>query len=164
MNEFNIEMHKIKLTEKLKNKLDEDLIYILENIGLPKKIVYSKIDFIEPIVESSIFLFGVANHLSDMKFGIELNTGRIITYGAYEENNFYSIINSSLNKLLLCSFTYNFFIRRLISSESLGTYYDNNNYEKYANLLKEMIFDIDKEASEKGAWSSLISEMSMGAI
>jgi hypothetical protein len=26
-----------------------------------------------------------------------------------------------------------------------------------------MIFDIDKEASEKGAWSSLISEMSMGA-
>ncbi|KAF2326491.1 hypothetical protein [Flavobacterium ginsenosidimutans] len=164
MNEFNVETHKIKLTGKIKNQLDKSLIYIIENIGLPKKIVYSKINFIDPIIEESIFCFGEATHLSDMKFGIELRTNRIITYGGYRENSFYSIINSNLDKLLLCSFIYDFVIRRLILSESFGAYYENCNYEKYASLLKEMIFDIDKEAAEKGAWASLINEMSIGAI
>lgn len=164
MNKFNIETHKIKLTEKIKKQLNSSLIYSIENIGLPNKIVYSKIDFTEPIIKESILFFGQSNHLLDIKFGIELKTNKIITYGLSNGNNLYSVVNSDLNKLLLCSFVYEFVIRRLIMLKSLGEYYENNNYEKYASLFKEMLFDIDTEACENGAWAGLITEMSMGAI
>lgn len=162
MEMFRNGLQKLVLSEEIKKSLDFDICYLLENIGIPKKIVYSELEFIKPKIEDGIFHFGYANHLTEMKFGIELKSNKVITYGKRGTSDYYSVINQSFNKLLLCSYCNDFFIRRLILSELLGKYHEH--HDKYAKLLRELIFDIDEEATKSGAWSNLIEEMSLGVI
>ncbi|MDR7211945.1 hypothetical protein [Flavobacterium piscis] len=164
---MNFRGQKIILAENIKKILDENTIFIIEKIGLPKKIIYNEYLYLsEPYLKDKVYLVlgKIPNTNTEHYLIINIETKEVFHEWNYDNIQNLVFLNSSIEKSLMCRFTYDFFIRRLILSESLGGYYDNCNYEKYASLLKEMIFDIDKEATEKGAWASLISEMSMGAI
>lgn len=161
-------LQRLKLSDEIKKIIDSNTVFLIENVGIPKKIIYSEIEFIIPCIESDYLKFGHANHLHEIQFGIELKSSRVISYGNFNNSNYYSVINENLQNLLVSSFCNDFFVRRLIHSEAFGPYYDNTpkggNFERYAGLLKDLISDIDERAANEGAWHSLIEEMSIGVI
>lgn len=164
---MNFKGQKFFLSQEIKKKLDESTIFTIEKIGLPKKIIYNEyLYFSEPYLKDKVHLVlgKIPNTNTEHYLIINVKTKEVFHEWNYDNIQNLVFLNSSIEKSLMCRFAYDFFIRRLILSESLGAYYENSNYEKYASLLKEMIFDIDREAAEKGAWASLINEMSMGAI
>lgn len=164
---MNFKGQKIILSQEIKKILDEKTIFILEKIGLPKKIIYNEYLYLsEPYLKDKVHLVlgKIPNTNTEHYLIINIKTKEVFHEWNYDNTQNLVFLNSSIEKSLICRFTYDFVIRRLILSESFGAYYDNHNYEKYASLLKEMILDVDKEATEKGAWASLINEMSMGAI
>lgn len=167
---LNFKGKKIKLSTKIKTIIDNDTVYILENVGIPNKITpLGGIEYeilSNPYIKNDkeLILGKTINTNTEHCFFLNIENNNIFHQWNYNNIPLNIFINSNIDKMLLCDFVYVALIRRLILSKSLGAYYDDANYEKYANLLNEIIFDIDEEATKKGAWCSLIQEMSIGAI
>ena len=162
----------VKLDEKIANKLDTETVFILEHIGIPNTTPMG----IDVEVISNSYLYKENNIVLGETKGEKLTHYlilNIIDNGVYFKWNYQDtpekvFINSNIKSMLLCEFSYHFFIRRLISSKVLGAYYDNSdsggNFEKYACLLEDIIKDIDERAAKEGVWHSLIEEMKLGVI
>jgi len=150
-----------KLSDEVKKHLSCNDIWLIENIGFPERMIGIPIIFAEPIVVKSNFIYvGYSMYNSVLQYGIDIKSKNIIIWNSENKTRFF--INSTMNQFLFSSYSYETFIRRLIRKKSLGDYYPN--YEIYAYLLRDLIFDIDNTAAEKGGWYDLITEMSMGAI
>lgn len=163
---------KIKIGQSLINKLDTKTVFILENIGMPEKIaplggIKFRILEVPYIQDGNLILGDVKGENNTHYLGMDLTMNNIYVEWNYDMAQ-KVFINTNIESLLLCNYSYYFFIHRLITSEALGVYYDNTskggNYDKYAYLLKSIIFDIDEDAAKKGIWSSLIQEMQLGVI
>ena len=162
----------VKLDKKLVNKLDSETMFILEHIGIPNTTPMG----VDVKVISNPYLYQENDIVLGETKGEKLTHYlmlNIIDNSVYFKWNYQDtpeevFINSNVKSMLLCEFSYQFFIRRLILSKALGAYYDNSdkggNYENYACLLEELIIDIDERAAKEGAWRSLIEEMKLGAI
>lgn len=167
--DYTDQFFKFRIPEIIQEFLHEDDLFYLTNIGLPQRILSNKFIFLETAIfdkKKNLLILGSNTHVEDWKLKIDIKK-RTIFYSS-ENSDIFCFYNSSISNLLLCNFSYEFYIRRLINMESFGPYYDNTptggNFEKYSSLLKDLITDIDERAANEGAWHSLIEEMSMGVI
>jgi hypothetical protein len=163
----------IKLDDISKKHLDVKTIFYLENKGLPSIIAplggtkyQTNVPFL--IWKNENVIIGRTEGTQTIHYlVINAKTGNVYHQWNYDNPSFV-FVNSSFEKLLTSNFVYFYIIKKLILIKALGAYYDNTenggNFEKYANLLKEMILDIDERATQEGAWSTLIQEMSIGVI
>lgn len=158
--------HKFTLSEEIKPLLSAKEIFILEQIGIPKRILYTDIICSEVYVENNAIVFGISNSFPT-KYGIELTSRNVFSYSIndYTEKLF---INSNLESFVMSYFCLDFFVGKSIQSETLGAYYDKSpeggNFEQYANLLEMLITDIDDRATKEGVWAFFIGEMKLGVI
>ena len=153
------------VSEEIKKKLVREDFIALTEIGLPTKILSNSFIYNKQIIEDETgnLILGYNTHVNEWKLKINLIDFSVFYSGKGNlSDEVYSFYNSSIYKLILSLFIYDFFLKRLIMSNLLGEYHIN--YEKYADLLFELIFDIDKIAVVKGAWFSLIDEMKLGVI
>lgn len=161
---------KFKVPDEIKSRLRKCDIIALTEIGLPKRILSNKFVYYETcfLLDNDLIL-GFNEDVNEWILKINLNDFSIYYSGkgSFSEEVF-AYYNSSVSNLILSLFSYHFFVCRLIDNKILGSYYDNTpqggNFEKYAELLKDLIFDIDERATREGVWCSLIQEMSMGVI
>lgn len=165
---------KILIPKDLYNKINQKIVFIVENIGIPIRIPamgignysFDNVPFL--LDENSVVIAVVKGEKKNHYLLLDTKNENILHQWNYDQEPNNIFINSSIEQLLLCTYSFDFVIKRLIEKKSLGPYYDNSpkggNFEKYAELLKEMIFDIDERATSEGAWFSLIQEMSIGAI
>lgn len=163
---------KVLIDDKL--NLNNRISFMLENIGIPINIPamgigdysFDNVPFL--LNNYSVVLGFIESEPVNHFLLLNIENENIFHQWNYDEVPNKVFINSDFEKLLLCTNSYNFFLKRLIMSKSFGSYYDNTpqggNFKKYANLLKELILDIDERAANEGAWHSLIQEMSIGAI
>jgi len=162
----------VKVTQDVIDKIGIKTVFVLENIGIPNKIVpIGGCDFkilSSPYIKNGYLILGkITNSESTHYLIMDISNENIYVEWNYNLHPERVFINSNIENLLLCNYIYNFFIHRLIISEALGAYYDNNeggNYYKYADLLQAMISDTDKTAIKRGVWYSLIQEMRLGVI
>jgi hypothetical protein len=163
----------IKLSETIINKLDAETVFILEHIGIPNEITpIGGVDFkilLNPYINNDCLILGEVKGTNVTHY-LTMNMANkyIFIEWGYDMTAPQVFINSDIKSMLLCEFSYNFFIRRLIKSKALGAYYDNSsiggNFEKYACLLEDILKDIDERATKEGVWHSLIEEMKLGVI
>lgn len=162
---FKDSLFKFKMPLELKRKLNHADVIALTEIGLPKKILSNSFVYNEQVVEDGdgSIILGYNSHVEAWKLKINIANSSIFYSGKGNlTDQVYAYYNNSANALLLSLFSYDFFIQKLIASESFGEYHLN--HEKYANLLFELISEIDNTAVEKGVWHSLIDEMRLGVI
>jgi hypothetical protein len=167
--DYTSQFFKFKVPEIIHEFLHKEDLFYLTEIGLPQRVLSNKFKLLETVTfdeQHNCLILGSNTHIEDWKLKLDINQRNIFYSSA--NNEILCFYNTSISKLLLCNFSYEFFIRRLIKAESFGAYYDNSstggNFEKYANVLKELIIGIDETAAKEGAWHSLIEEMSMGVI
>lgn len=162
---FTNSLFKFKVSDEIKSKLNHEDYIVLTEIGLPTKILSNSFIYNEQVFEDNYgsIILGFNTHVVEWKLKIKMNDSSIFYSGKGNlTNEIYAFYNSSISNLLLSLLSYDFFIRKLIVSKSLGEYHTN--HEKYADLLFELIADIDKVAIENGVWQSLIDEMRLGVI
>lgn len=158
-------LFKFNVPEKIKSKLNHTDFIALTEIGLPTKILSNSFVYNEQIVEDGMgsIVLGYNSHVKEWELKISITDSSIFYSGKGNlTDEVYAFYNSSISNLLLSLLSYDFFIIKLIKSKSFGEYHIN--HEKYANILFELISDIDKSAVEKGVWFSLIDEMKLGVI
>ena len=169
-----IEGEKSQIENNIREILDEKTIFLLEKYGIPKQIAPlggTEYEILKTpyLNKDGNVVLGI-NYSTNCEHYLIINTDSEQIYHQWNHNEIPNniFINSSIEKMMFCDYSYTFFLRRLILAESLGSYYDNSskggNFEKYAGLLFDLIFDIDKAATEKGVWHSLINEMKLGVI
>jgi|GEM_PF-6086493 len=166
-------LFKFILPDEVINVINSADLYCLEHIGLPNRILSNEFVFYnKPIFDQDqdCLLLGKNTHVSEWELKMNI-INRSIFYSGKSSSlrtDVYCYYNSNISKFLLCHFSYEFYVRRLIGSEALGPYYDNTpeggNFGKYAELLKGLIKDIDEQATKEGAWYALIEEMSLGVL
>jgi hypothetical protein len=136
----------------------------INNIGIPK-IVLDKFKPNKMRIQNGILIFS-KSYLSDIYLGINMQSQNVICFSEMYNSN--SFMNSDYESFIKTNFAYETFRSICITNQIFGPYYDNTpqggNFEKYANLLKELIQDIDERSANEGVWHSLIEEMSMGVI
>jgi hypothetical protein len=158
-------LFKFKISDEIKSKLTKEDFITLTEIGLPSKILSNNFVYYEQIIQDddNNLILGYSTHVNEWKLKISLNDFSIFYTGKGKlTSEVFAFYNKSISKLLLCLFSYDFFLRRLIKSNLLGEYHIN--HEKYADLLFEIISDIDKVAADEGVWFYLIEEMRLGVI
>lgn len=157
-------LFKFKVSDDLKSKLKHTDFIVLTEVGLPAKILSNTFVYNEHVVDDNgSIILGCNTHVKEWELKMNLADSSIFYSGKGKlTDEVYSFYNSSINSLLLSLLCYDFFVRKLIVSKSLGEYHIN--HEKYANMLYELISDVDKAAVEKGVWFSLIDEMKLGVI
>lgn len=158
-------LFKFKISEEIKSKLNHEDFIALTEIGLPTKILSNSFVYNEHVVDDNngSIILGYNTHVKEWELKVNIADSSIFYSGKGKlTGEVYAFYNSSINSLLLSLLSYDFFIRKLIVSKSFGEYHIN--HEKYANMLFELISDIDKTAIEKGVWFSLIDEMKLGVI
>jgi hypothetical protein len=162
---FSDSLFKFKVSEEIKKKLRYEDYIALTEIGLPSRILSNSFVYNEFVIDDNnhSIILGHNTHVKEWKLKISLVDSSIFYSGRgnYTDDVF-SFYNSSIYALLLSLLCYDFFIQKLITKEAFGEYHTN--HEKYANMLFELISDIDKTAVEKGVWFSLIDEMKLGVI
>ncbi len=162
---FSDSLFKFKVSEEIKSKLNHADYIALTEIGLPTKILSNSFVYYEQVIDdyNGSIILGRNTHVKEWELKINIADSSIFYSGKGNlTEEVYAFYNSSIHALLLSLLIYDFFIRKLIISKSLGEYHIN--HEKYANMLFELIYDIDKIAVEKGVWFSLIDEMKLGVI
>lgn len=158
-------LFKFKVSDEIKSKLNREDFIILTEIGLPTKILSNSFVYNTQVVDDSngSIVLGYNCHVKEWELKICIADSSIYYSGKGKlTDEVYAFYNSSISKLLLSILSYDFFVRKLIITKSFGEYHIN--HEKYANILFELIFDIDKTAVEEGVWFSLIDEMRLGVI
>lgn len=158
-------LFKFKVSDNIKRKLKHEDYIALTEVGLPSKILSNTFVYNENVVDDNngSIILGHNTHVNEWELKISFLDSSIFYSGKGKlTDEVYSFYNSSINSLLLSLLCYDFFIRKLIVSKSLGEYHMN--HEKYADMLFELISDVDKTAVEKGVWFSLIDEMKIGVI
>lgn len=136
----------------------------INSIGIPNLVLDKFIPYQQEIVDD-VLVFSKSK-ISDIFLGINLNTGHVVCFSDY--NPIQSFVNTDYVSFIKTNSVYEIFRRVCLITQSLGAYYDKTekggNYEKYANLLRELINGVDEKAANEGVWHSLILEMSMGVI
>lgn len=160
-NKCELNLVQINFTENIENLLNPKDVSFIKTIGLPSKVINVDVEFINPIILDDIICFGNSKYYSEIKYGIEFDSGHIVIKGETYNKIFKSIINSSLQKWIISTLIYNNLFLPTIEAEKYGCYDDN--YEKYSDMLKDLIKEIDKDALS-GAWGALIDEMRLGVI
>ncbi len=156
---------KFKVPDDIKIKLNHDDYIVLTEIGLPCKILSNRFNFYETVFEDSKgnIVLGFNTHVLEWELKISLIDFSIFYTGKGKvTNEIYAFYNSSVCKLLLSIFSYEFFFQKLVNSDLLGEY--NVYHEKYAEILFELISDIDNKAISTGVWIALINEMRLGVM
>lgn len=158
-------LYKFKVSDEIKGKLNHEDFIVLTEIGLPTKILSNTFIYNEYVIEddNGSIILGYNTHVKEWELKINKSDSSIFYSGKGNlTSEVYAFYNSSISNLLLSLISYNFFVRKLIGSNSLGDYHANHG--KYANILFELISDIDKTAVEQGVWFSIIDEMKLGVI
>jgi len=158
-------LFKFKVSDEIKNKLSREDFIALTEIGLPTKILSNNFVYNSQVVDDNngSIILGNNIHVREWELKINILDSSIFYSGKGKlTDQAYAFYNSSVSKLLISLLSYDFFIKKLITSKSFGEYHIN--HEKYANVLFELITDIDQAAVEKGVWFSLIDEMKLGVI
>lgn len=162
----------VTLTEEVKKVLTPIEILYLQNKGVPSIIacigglVYKAVT---PYINNSSLIIGEYEGTNVVHYLIlDITSKNIFHQWNYNNEAKLIFINSDIEKLVMSNFIWFNVVRKLIISEVLGAYYDNTekggHFEAYANLLEDLILDVDKIACEKGAWFSLINEKKMGVL
>ena len=142
----------------------EDFVSLTE-VGLPTKILSNNFIYNKQIVEDNngSIILGHNSHVKEWQLKINIEDSSIFCSGKGNlTDEVYWFYNSSITALLLSLLTYDFYLRKLIINKYLGEY--PTSHGKYANLLTELLANIDNVATEKGVWFSLIDEMKLGVI
>ncbi|PZX93026.1 hypothetical protein DOS84_11695 [Flavobacterium aquariorum] len=165
MLKYRTETSFFELSPNLKEILGETNSFFLILNGLPKKIIYQEYSFFkQPILNQTEILLGqTIGDKNPHNLVIKLEDKAIYHKWNFETNNpSYVYLGENVETLCQSLFINDFIIKRLILSEKLGSYQEN--HEKYAILLKELILDIESNKILGGAWGSLFEEMRLGVI
>jgi len=136
----------------------------IKKIGIPD-IVLNKFEPIDIEVISGVLVFS-KSRISEMYLGVEIATGHVICFS--ELIGSYSFMNTDYESFIKTNYVYEIFKTICVAAKVYGEYYDNTpsggNFEKYSEVLNELILITDGKATREGIWFSLIQEMSMGVI
>ena len=165
INNFAIsDFHKFQLTPELKSNLHPQDNFILTQVGLPNKILSNYYIFNHVIEEvNGRINLGYNRSYDGWNLYIDKKDNSVCYQAKGNHyNEIYGFYNSSLSQLMLSLFAFELFIIRIKEKESLGDY--QLHHERYALLLKEIIFDIDAKATQGGVWYYIIDEMMLGVM
>ena len=167
MVEFLSTDHFIKITNTADfPQLSSETREILKTLGLPSSdgsypdlISTGKLKLFKPRIIEIGFLkipeLGV-------KFCIDLeNNEQIIVY---DTNNTITKVNSSLKKFIECKYTMARYYREIEFPEKHGPYYENENYKKYAKILRKMLNEVEPGIENYPGWEMELFEKELGVI
>lgn len=98
--------------------------------------------------------------LDDHKYCIDTATQNVVLYTAY--NNEISIVNSSIETFLRSQYTFIYYSME-IEGEKYGEFYEDENYKKYAKLLREMLNEVEPSGIQNFIlWEEKIHEKELG--
>lgn len=158
------EWHKFVIQKELESRIGVKNVFILKEIGLPRNILSNKFNYFKEVllIEDEIYL-GNAIQMEEWILKINIHSGNLYMEGKGDHTEFKStFINSSLEGLITCVLTYEFYMKKLIDDRLLGDYHEN--HEKYAKLLSYYVKKIDEKAGENGVWWALIDDMDVGIL
>ena len=156
--------HKFIIPDNVRLFLTHEDYIILTEVGLPTQILAQTFVYNEEVlIKDDCVILGSNTHVSDWLLKVSLSDRSVFYAGkGMVSEEVYCFYNTNLKNLHLSLFSYNFFIHRLITTSLLGDYHLH--YKKYANLLHDLIFDIDIQSTKEGVWCGLINEMKIGTF
>lgn len=156
---FNSTLNKRHIEFNIKEKLIEEDIVIISEIGLPKNVL--DFYFVNDIylLSSSEVIIGKTNYESNVVLNLE---SRNILKDSDD-----CFLAKSLKKLVLQLYVYDYLWKKVIPNNDFGIYRENSNYKKYAKFLEAELLKIDPDLlkNDNGYfWGSLIEDIEFGIV
>lgn len=165
---------RILLSQDVSDYLNIRDVNCIENVGIPSIIIPLSGNFYKVVSpyfidnKQKVVIAETTNSHSPHFLIIDIKEGSVMNQWNFKEGVKVVFVNSDISKLIASNRVYEQVVRKMIIEKSLGAYYENTPqggyFEKYSQLLKEIISCIDEKAANEGVWHSLILEMSMGVI
>lgn len=97
----------------------------------------------------------------DYPYCIDINTNEFLFI---DKNKNKHIINSSIKKFIETYYILTKFQIEIEEKEIYGEYWENENYKKYAQKLKELFLEVEPNIMEYDIWSNQVLERELGVI
>ena len=170
MVEFLSTDHFVKITNTADfPQLSSETREILKTLGLPSSggsypdlISTGKLSLFKPgIIEIGF----IKNSVFGIKYCIDLNNNeQIIRYDTNTKTDNIAIVNKSLKKFIECKYTMAHYYYTIEFPEKHGPYYENENYKKYAKILRKMLNEVEPGIENYPTWEMELFEKELGAI
>jgi hypothetical protein len=98
----------------------------------------------------------------DIPFCIDIsNNERIVSFDL--EGNM-SIDNSSIKSYIACNYVLRYYYKEIEFTEKYGEYYKNNNHKKYAQILRDMLNEVEPGIENYPTWQDELFQKELGVI
>ncbi|MNK64939.1 hypothetical protein D3C87_842240 [compost metagenome] len=154
---FNSNLIKREIDTRISQKLTDEEILIISQIGLPNGILdFQFTDDIYALSKSEII---IGKTLSNNNLILDLESRKI-------KRDDQLFISKSLRSLILQLYIYDCLWENDIPQQKLGNYREDKNHRNYAKFLETELLKIDENIlkSDNGLWSSLIEDIEFGIV
>lgn len=153
--------HKFLIDEEIKPRVPRAIGVVLEDFGIPQKILGFEYLFSSPYIDGDYLVLGTRKYSEEQQFRVCLSTGEVFHMWNFGKPE-HVFLGSSLLQLLLCVFADENLVVPMIKAETLGKY--SESHGKYSALLASLVGEIDPACLERGPWRDVIEEMENGVI
>jgi len=169
MVEFLSTDHFIKITNTAEfPQISSETKEILKTYGLPsiERGSYPNIVSIGKLFlnSSNLIEIGIFPNVDPIpKYYIDIsNDERIIYYNPFSNET--TVVNSSLKKFIECKYTMARYYKEIEFPKIHGPYYENENYKKYAKILRKMLNEVEPGIENYPTWEMELFEKELGVI
>lgn len=156
-----LELKKILIPSSIRSLIPKEILFVLEEFGLPSRLSCFEYEFIEPYLTDGYLVIGTSKLSNEHLLRVNILSGSVVhTWNFDIQQNV--LLNSSLMQAIFSTFVDENIISKLIQEKHLGDY--KNNSQKYAKLLSSFLIDIDPSCLSNGVWMSYLEEMETGVV